>query len=366
MLTNIIMKFECKSCKYESNDKSNYARHLNSVKHNRNAVPIVHNYPDYPIRITPGYINNEEKQEDNKIQKKEYKCKDCNTIFSFASGLSRHKKDRCIKDKSDSIENIKEQLEKDFEKKLKAKEVEKEKEIEKALQTQKINFLEQQVKELKAYINSTKPGNNTNTTYNISVKNYIQQIYSDAPYLIKLDNYALLKNEEEEKEGIDDFADVLVHQYKHKRLHTYLGDFVIKQYKKEDPAEQSLWNSDVSRLTYIIKELLANKKSHWNHDFKGLKTKNYIIQPLLEYIQNYCIAYNEACDLDKDQIQNERYCHKITEKLNILGNIINDITKHTLSEEIVKYIAPHFQIPNKQDNFEFIDDDTDNDIAFIN
>ena len=45
--------------------------------------------------------------------------------------------------------------------------------------------------------------------------------------------------------------DTLVYNYENKNLHKYLGDFIIGHYKKDNPSEQSMWSSDVSRLTYL-------------------------------------------------------------------------------------------------------------------
>ena len=64
-----------------------------------------------------------------------------------------------------------------------------------------------------------------------------------------------------------------------------MGDFIIKVYKKEKPSEQSIWNTDSSRLTYIIKDLINKKSSKWKIDKKGIKTKKFLIKPLLKHIK---------------------------------------------------------------------------------
>ena len=63
-------KYKCVKCKYYTNDKTNFNRHNSSKTH----------------------INNKEIV----VEDKNFKCTICNKIYTFASGLSKHKK-KCIK-----------------------------------------------------------------------------------------------------------------------------------------------------------------------------------------------------------------------------------------------------------------------------
>ena len=301
-------KFECTICNYETYDKSNFRKHKKTTRHLKLSIN-----------------DNLDNSNDNSEVPPKYNCK-CGRKFMYASGLSRHKKN-CyginIDDKVnmlDKINMLEAQL-KDYNK-FKAE----------------FNYMKKQLYEAKT---TTKQVNNT---INISVKNYIQQNYSDAPQLLKLNDYTMLKHQDEDDEY--DFANILKYHYINKDLHSYLGDFIIKQYKKEDPSKQSIWNSDVSRLTYIIKELLANKKTCWNHDPKGTKTKNYIITPLLNYVHDYCVNYMNDFDIETD----ENYNNSI---LNILGNIIKLIGDGELANDIVKYIAPYFKLDKDDGKIEY-------------
>jgi hypothetical protein len=329
---------ECNLCNYKSDDKSNYNRHMSSNRHKKK------------VKLYAIIIENDQEPEPDvgsvdeiDLNKKEYKCPDCGYIFAFISSLKKHLKGRCKKNT----------IVKELQKKVDS--------LEKALYSQQIESLEKrlndkdkQINELTKYIQNTKP---TNKTYNISVQNYIQQNYPDAPPLIKINTYKLLKEREEREDNELDFGQILAHYYNTKQLYSYLGDFLVSQYKKEDPFRQSIWNTDVARLTYFIKDLLANKKkSCWNRDPKGLKTKNYIIDPFLKYITDYCDAYIDAHALARNKLKDVEFCYKTAETLTALGNIMSDICKGIIAEDILKYIAPYFQMDNKQKNINFIDD----------
>ena len=203
--------------------------------------------------------------------------------------------------------------------------------------------------ELKSFI---KFGKNNNKNYNISINNYIQQNYTDAPPLTALINYEQLIYEAEEIENDDEFTSLLINYYKRNKLHEYFGNFIIKHYKKDNPKEQSIWSSDVTRLKYIIRELLANNVSIWNNDLNGLKTQKCIVDPLLKYVQEHLEKYK------KDSMASLTIIDKRTldrqQSYSLVCKISNDIDNGTLSNDIVKYIALHFKFTIN----EFIEYDT--------
>ena len=137
--------------------------------------------------------------------------------------------------------------------------------------------------------------------------------------------------------------------------------FIVSYYKKEDPSEQSIWSSDVSRLTYIIKEFLDSKKSVWNHDYKGIKVKFSIINPILQHIKTKIEEYwiNNIKKITKAKVNElEKYNMIYITLVKIKKDIKNDV----LSYEILKFIAPYFSMDKKNiiDDITvdlFIDDD---------
>ncbi len=135
-------------------------------------------------------------------------------------------------------------------------------------------------------------------------------------------------------------------KHNHKKLNKFIGNYIITAYKKENPEKQSLWNTDSSRLTFVIKELITNKSSKWKVDKKGVKTKKYLINPTLEYIKK--MLENENISLIKKMEDTYRNnLEEIIEKVRIIADINKNIKDGILSNEILKFISPHFYFDDK-------------------
>ncbi len=286
--------FSCDQCNYTTYIKSNFNRHLNTAAH---------------IKLT----NND---------KKKYICS-CGKQFMYASGLSKHKK-TCIGITGATV--VKE---------LQGQVEELMSEVELLKLEKKDDRIIQLLQEL------VNKGSNSNTTYNLSVKNYVQKNFPEAPSLGSPNDYGKLTHENQE------LIDTLLYYHRHKSLYKHLGDFIVGYYKKDDPALQSVWTSDVARLTYVIKELLAEKQSIWNHDPKGVKTKKYIITPMLEYIRNYINDYwNKNLNCDKKGKVDVDALVKRQEIYNSIYEIRMNIDTGVLGDEILRYIAADLHIDN--------------------
>ena len=157
------------------------------------------------------------------------------------------------------------------------------------------------------------------------------------------------KTDEEIRKSKDQFMDIIINKFDKDLLERYLGDIIIKCYKKDDPKKQSLWSSDTSRLTYVVRELMNNKKIDWAVDKKGIKTKTYIINPLLDYIDDLMREYIDTYSItDINKIDMRFYEIKLL-KMNKLTEIICAINNGKLAEGIIGYVAPEFFL-NKECN----------------
>lgn len=185
---------------------------------------------------------------------------------------------------------------------------------------------------------------------------YLLLNYNNAPILTELEDYSIMSK------NVNYLIKELIHYYRKDKLDKYIGDFIVKQYKKDDPELQAMWSSDTDRLNYFIRELINNKdvpseidqdmnknkkinkassKLQWIVDKKGVKMTKYIINPLLNYICDINTKYllhqakeNECLDNEKSQ--------KNLKDMQVVADINSDIKNNILSKNINKYIAPHF------------------------
>lgn len=301
-------KYKCTHCNYGTEDKSNFNKHLSSTAH----------------------INNGIKINDNTIKKDEIIlfC-ECGKEFKHKSSLSRHKHKCTGKSEQTDLELKDSELTDIVRKEIK----DQMNEMSIMLKT----LLSHQISNNTNNTNNTNNINNGNNQnkikYGPSGKIYIKTNYPNALAIDELNDYSTIKLDNK------DLIDTLLYFIENKGIPIHIGEFIIKNYKKEDNKEkQSLWVTDVSRYTYFIKEPddTNKSKSKWKFDTKGDKVKKYIINPILKYIKSQIDDY-----FTKNNNQNKQNdkCNQIINcKYNIMGKIDNGI----LSHDILKYITSHF------------------------
>ena len=359
------MLYKCSDCVYETEDKNNFKRHLKAFSHAR-------------ARTIPKHILYKAIDEvfDDIGNKYPMLCKLCNKTLASKSTMNRH-----IKTKHSNPTDFNNDIDKTYtreEVNQIIKTIQQEEEIKHLKETN--DCLVKQTKELKEYINSGKIGNKT---YNVSIKNYVKENYPDAPPLIASNDYSMLKFDNYDRvnkvpitkrvdsntgyESDEDPNDVpnendyavatLVNRYQNKILHVYLGNYIIDTYKKMDPKDQSIWSSDASRFTYIIKQLMTNNNSSWNQDPKGVNTKKTIIYPLLDYVKDFIDTYwKEHIHVCADNVKK---FIKVSEIIKHSYNIKKEIDNGSLADDIIKYIAPFFYMhPNVEIKEDTLDPDS--------
>ena len=92
-------KYNCLSCDYHTNFKGDYTRHLQTNKHKN----VIQSYPKlskcYP-NVIQSYPNN------NSPSIKEHECKYCGKAYKYRSGLSKHIKYTCKKNKDEDFQEL--------------------------------------------------------------------------------------------------------------------------------------------------------------------------------------------------------------------------------------------------------------------
>lgn len=308
------MKFKCIYCNYETDVKFCYEKHLTTKKHQEKVQEASKGTSEIPGSNLS-----------NTDEIKVYKCKYCKENYSTSGSLARHKK--ICEDKK--LVEINYENEVNRYKELHQCDL---KEIKHLTNT--VTILMAENANLKSLVNNA--GNVIKTS--MSTMSYVIQNYKDAPALASTKDFSALHYEQTNEEFVED----LVREHKHKLLGAYIGDFIVKMYKKDDPSEQSIWNSDTSRLTYVIREIIK-KKVDWRVDKKGIKTTDRIINPILSYVEKSVREYMETFDMDYD-LCSAKEAEKRMLKLKGAAEILTAIKDKVLSEDINRYIAPHFYL----------------------
>jgi len=310
------MKYICEKCDYSTDIHCNYEKHLITIKHKqKTTIPTI----IQPIRLQSG-------SNDIVLPPLKYQCSFCGNCYSAANNLAKHKtvcsdKKQLINDYNSTIKD-KDSTIKELTNKVSHKD-------------ELISFLTAENKNLKTLLGGA--GNIVEKS--MSTLNYINKNYPTAPALEYITDVTALDDELSEENA----AIVILEQYDNGKLIQFIGDIILKNYKKEDPTQQSLWNSDVDRLSYVIRALLKDKNSHWKVDKKGVDVANYIINPILKFMEKKLRAYSRSYKLAKRSDTTNKIMLDV-ETMKSLGAVLTSIENGSLGDNILKYISPYLYV----------------------
>lgn len=331
------MKYICELCNYQTHTASNWCSHKNSKKHQ-----LLANLSN-DIKKNPNNNDNNDKIDNNLLLEKLKNAENEKTLIINKYETINEMQQNVIIKLEDQVDILKEEI-----KKLNNEIIILNQENKNILKDNNIK-LEKEYKNEREYNKQivTNAGNLVGKS--ITALQYISKNYNSAPQLCQLDDYSNIgKNEQT-------LIEELIYYYKKSILHEYIGNYIIKNYKKDNPEHQSLWNTDCERLNYIIRELMTtnnntiiieelddNNKLTWSIDKKGTKVSNQIITPLLDYIKKICTLYiQNNNDLTKISQKKSEIVFK---KLSVLNDIIGDINNGIILKNIQKYISPKFYL----------------------
>jgi hypothetical protein len=271
----------------------------------------------------------------NKCSANPKACKFCNKVFTTHSNMMRHIKDSCQKENEDYYKEKIQLLEEKFNKDKQE--------------------LEAKLKEITVpqIINNNQTNNNqtnninNNTQANLNMmvmtKDYISKNFLCDPILKPLDDYDLIRegNMITDPHHADEnvmFVNTIYSQYERGKIVEYIGDIILLFYKhKDNLSQRSFWCSDASRMKFLVR-IFSNNTNTWKFDDSGIMVKEKVIKPLLDYMVKCIDAYRI------------KYSYKMideTDKFETFSIIVTSIRNGGMSEDVTKYIIPHFTL-NKQ------------------
>lgn len=314
------MKYNCSLCDYKTDDKSNFNRHMNANKHRKNVREGTEKPKKYKSKQPVSTV----KASKNK-KTKIYNCDKCGLEFSHSSSASRHK--RVCNEKIEIGGDTK-------------------------ILNQRLNVAETQNKQLaeqnerlwKMLENSSNRINDDGSTIKSSLSslNYLITKCKKTPPLKELTHEGA--QQILGYNGDITMIEKIVRSYRNKNISRFLGSIIAKCYKTKDPKDQSIWNTDVSRLTYIIRDIIGkNGQPEWVMDKKGIRVGEYIIQPVLNFIVPLIEEYigdihkkNKIEPNINNQMNNLRYMASARE-------LLLDISLGKIEKDISRYLSAHLQ-----------------------
>lgn len=227
--------------------------------------------------------------------------------------------------------------------------IEKKKEL--ALMDKEIALKDKEIKKLKLEIKNKEIGimnknDNNHHDNNLSIY-YIKNNYKQGEILKPLNKYRSILNYDIENIKsllkIKNLTPALKNQEMvfveylcsmcNDRLVEYIGELLVKCYRKDNNADQAIWAINITRLYFIVK--IMNNHSNtivWDMDNYSC-VRNIMIIPLLKYIGDLLTKYSNG-----DNISIHKSCTEIIVLIN----------KETFIKKIVKYIAPQFNYKDRQ------------------
>ena len=285
-------------------------------------------------------------------EKNVFVCEHCKTTFAAKGNYYRHKKYMC----SVKIEQEKKKIldEKNETKLYYEKIID---ELKSELKTTKEKLMSVLCED-RSFLQGSHNASSSTISKSVDALTFLMTHRKNAPELKKITQenaQALLTHENK-------LYDYLLHFNSENKLDQYIGDIILKYIKKENPEEQSVWNSDVSRLTFLIREIVDESPT-WLRDPNGAMFNAKIITPVINEIKKYLdkclysknpdkVALDDETDQSESESETEQsdkeedvYAERenMRRKGNILGTM-ETLRSKKFKKSLAEYIASHIPL----------------------
>jgi len=192
--------------------------------------------------------------------------------------------------------------------------------------------------------------------FNRSVMTILTQDYANNPALMQIERDEFIKELEIEYESkliTEDckLQQLIISDFKNKRLNDTIAKLILKFVKKDDLKLQSIFNTDSSRGNYATKLEQA-----WLSDKLGLKLRDIIITPVIEYIIDSLQPLREEVEkqllINKKKPSLER-SDFIMNNSHFIMEVNYSLVKKRTHDQILYKISPQLQL-DEQNNLELL------------
>ena len=321
----------CLYCKYSTDIHCNYQKHCNTIKHKKNIYSITEPQQNHSRTTIDQYSikrhNGVHKDENNSKNI----CKYCNSKFTRQDALTRHIK-KCTELKyQEEIKRLKEKIK---EQKILLDHKNDIIEYTKTTNNKVTEVLNDSLKDLRQTVKYERK---------FSKHQFLQHYLSNPPDLKQIEDYTILHKE---YKTLTAFCNDLIYYYGKGKLHSYLGNFLVSQYSKDNIKEQSLFSSDTSRHNFICSlNNIKKKKNEWINDKNGIYVSDTIIDPLLKYVYDIILEYSQdIVKIVKAGVKNGSKSLNLAESMLFCEQIMMTIDDKSLKDDIKKHISPYFDL----------------------
>lgn len=298
-----------------------------------------------------------------------FTCKLCNLKLGCRSNYYRHVRDKCpVKILHEETKQYYEKLLENIREKLEMTNEELKTTREELIMTK--NDLLKILSDDRTYLQNAQQTAASTIDKSVDALKFLSVYRKTAPELKQLTQekaQALLTHETK-------LYDYLLYYNTEDKLDEYIGDIILKYIKKEDPDEQSVWNSDVSRLTYLIREIVDESPT-WLRDPNGAMFDKKIISPFIDEIHEYlnkCLYSKNPKEVklvdkfkmkmdhstdESDEYAEREMMRRRRDILSSMRTLKNTKFKKKLSEYIASRILLHKMKNNSKDKKSNIEDD---------
>lgn len=327
--------YSCIMCNYETHNSGNFSHHKKSKKHMQN----VQNKNVLKISDPESDPKSDHKNSEKII------CILCGNIFTSKTNMYRHRRKYCeyIKKSSEDDNILKETIDK----------LEKQNQnLEKQNQT----LMDIVKKQSNVVENNSEAIKKSSETINksINVLSFVAKQYPNAPPIEELEYDKFneitkcLMYDNKKKKINHSIEEIILFYFERNKLPETLGKAIVQEYKKDNPNDQSMWASDVSRLSFIVKSVIgrSSKKSKWVSDKNGVHFTELIIKPMFEIIKDKMRTYIKNKKIEDSEIRDNQM-EDITARLGLMqsaGELIRQINLSKFDKKVLKYVAPYFNL----------------------
>jgi hypothetical protein len=207
----------------------------------------------------------------------------------------------------------------------------------------------------------------------MNMMKYAMVHFKDAPPLLSLDQeqvYEMLeydivnKNQNDQQkikskkkslnpnkpqdEVNDEYITHVLYQYENNVIDEFFGNFIVNYFNTEEMKDRKFWTSDVSRLSFIIMQVVNRVgEKEWNHDKTGKKFVDMVIDPMFDEVVKLLDEFvnNKQKWIDENFGKVYIAPSKMTRLMHVqqlAKELQLDIKYNKFTKDILKFVAPRF------------------------